>query len=218
AALDAAVECLRCRTAVHICYGYGIKANNDWKQTLGGEWRQYEQTFPLLARSRIGGVSLECAAARVTWPATQWRRPPRWPPSSARASNTSSPSASSPAPIAGWCRWPATSRSASSTRSPPAPRWSARSSAPRSFRLGDLDDPRLHLVEALRHLGIVARDHPRGRAGQLVDALEALEHLREVGDDLHGVPPLDIPVEVRGVGGQHHGAPGRLHRQHLQPS
>jgi 5-methyltetrahydropteroyltriglutamate--homocysteine methyltransferase len=65
AALDAAVEGLRCRTAVHICYGYGIKANTDWKQTLGGEWRQYEQTFPLLARSRIGGVSLECAASRV---------------------------------------------------------------------------------------------------------------------------------------------------------
>jgi len=65
AALDAAVEGLRCRTAVHICYGYGIKANNDWKKTLGGEWRQYERTFPLLARSRIGGVSLECAASRV---------------------------------------------------------------------------------------------------------------------------------------------------------
>ena len=46
AALDRAVEGLRCRTAVHICYGYGIKANTDWKQTLGGEWRQYEQTFP----------------------------------------------------------------------------------------------------------------------------------------------------------------------------
>ncbi len=65
AALDAAVEGLRCRTAVHICYGYGIKANNDWKQTLGGEWRQYERTFPLLARSRIGGVSLEAAASHV---------------------------------------------------------------------------------------------------------------------------------------------------------
>jgi len=65
AALDAAVEGLRCRTAVHICYGYGIKANNDWKQTLGGEWRQYERTFPLLARSRVGGVSLECAASHV---------------------------------------------------------------------------------------------------------------------------------------------------------
>ena len=65
AALDRAVEGLRCRTAVHTCYGYGIKANTDWKQTLGGEWRQYERTFPVLARSRIGGVSLECAGSRV---------------------------------------------------------------------------------------------------------------------------------------------------------
>jgi 5-methyltetrahydropteroyltriglutamate--homocysteine methyltransferase len=65
AALDAAVEGLRCRTAVHICYGYGIKANTDWKRTLGAEWRQYERTFPLLAGSRVGGVSLECAASRV---------------------------------------------------------------------------------------------------------------------------------------------------------
>ncbi|MBI2525067.1 MAG: methionine synthase [Candidatus Rokubacteria bacterium] len=64
-ALDRAVEGLACRTSVHICYGYGIKANTDWKQTLGGEWREYERTFPLLARSRIGGVSLECAASHV---------------------------------------------------------------------------------------------------------------------------------------------------------
>jgi 5-methyltetrahydropteroyltriglutamate--homocysteine methyltransferase len=65
AALERAVEGLTCRTAVHICYGYGIKANVDWKKTLGSEWRQYERTFPLLARSRIGGVSLECANSRV---------------------------------------------------------------------------------------------------------------------------------------------------------
>jgi 5-methyltetrahydropteroyltriglutamate--homocysteine methyltransferase len=50
---------------VHICYGYGIKANLDWKATLGGEWRQYERTFPLLAASRIDQVSLECANSRV---------------------------------------------------------------------------------------------------------------------------------------------------------
>jgi 5-methyltetrahydropteroyltriglutamate--homocysteine methyltransferase len=50
---------------VHICYGYGIKANNDWKKTLGSEWRQYESTFPLLAKSRIDQVSLECANSRV---------------------------------------------------------------------------------------------------------------------------------------------------------
>jgi len=65
AALDRAVEGLACKTAVHICYGYGIKANTDWKKTLGREWRQYELSFPLLARSRIGGVSLECANSRV---------------------------------------------------------------------------------------------------------------------------------------------------------
>jgi 5-methyltetrahydropteroyltriglutamate--homocysteine methyltransferase len=64
-ALNRAVDGLSCRTVVHICYGYGIKANTDWKKTLGGEWRQYEQTFPLLAGSRIGGVSLECANSRV---------------------------------------------------------------------------------------------------------------------------------------------------------
>jgi 5-methyltetrahydropteroyltriglutamate--homocysteine methyltransferase len=65
AALHRAIEGLGCTTAVHICYGYGIKANVDWKQTLGGEWRQYERTFPLLAKSRIGQVSLECANSRV---------------------------------------------------------------------------------------------------------------------------------------------------------
>ena len=64
-ALHRAVEGLRCTTAVHICYGYGIKANVDWKKTLGGEWRQYERTFPLLARSRIDQISLECANSRV---------------------------------------------------------------------------------------------------------------------------------------------------------
>jgi 5-methyltetrahydropteroyltriglutamate--homocysteine methyltransferase len=64
-ALHRSIEGLTCTTAVHICYGYGIQANNDWKKTLGGEWRQYEQTFPVLAASRIGQVSLECRNARV---------------------------------------------------------------------------------------------------------------------------------------------------------
>ena len=65
AALERAAEGLRCKTAVHICYGYGIKANVDWKATLGGEWRQYEQVFPALARSRIDQVSLECFHSHV---------------------------------------------------------------------------------------------------------------------------------------------------------
>jgi 5-methyltetrahydropteroyltriglutamate--homocysteine methyltransferase len=64
-ALHRAIEGVRCTTAVHICYGYGIQANLDWKRTLGGEWRQYEKTFPLLARSRLDQVSLECANSRV---------------------------------------------------------------------------------------------------------------------------------------------------------
>src|SRR5438094_204503 len=63
--LEAAAAGLRCKTAVHICYGYGIKANIDWKKTLGSEWRQYESTFPLLARSKIDQVSLECANSHV---------------------------------------------------------------------------------------------------------------------------------------------------------
>ena len=65
AALERAAQGLSCTTAVHICYGYGIKANIDWKKTLGSEWRQYEQTFPLLAQSAIGQVSLECANSHV---------------------------------------------------------------------------------------------------------------------------------------------------------
>ena len=64
-ALHRAIDGLKCTTAVHICYGYGIKANIDWKNSLGEEWRQYEKIFPALARSRIGQVSLECINSRV---------------------------------------------------------------------------------------------------------------------------------------------------------
>ncbi|MBD3725884.1 MAG: methionine synthase [Moraxella osloensis] len=65
AALERAIEGLKCDTAVHICYGYGIKANTDWKQTLGSEWRQYEAIFPKLQQSAIDMVSLECQNSRV---------------------------------------------------------------------------------------------------------------------------------------------------------
>ena len=65
AALERAATGLSCTKAVHICYGYGIKANIDWKKTLGNEWRQYEQTFPRLAASCIDQVSLECANSHV---------------------------------------------------------------------------------------------------------------------------------------------------------
>ena len=64
-ALHRACQGLTCKTAVHICYGYGIKANIEWKASLGSEWRQYEEIFPALAGSRIDQVSLECINSRV---------------------------------------------------------------------------------------------------------------------------------------------------------
>jgi len=64
-AMHRAIDGLKCKTAVHICYGYGIKANIDWKNSLGEEWRQYEKFFPALAKSRINQVSLECINSRV---------------------------------------------------------------------------------------------------------------------------------------------------------
>ncbi|GAB4036990.1 MAG: methionine synthase [Rubrivivax sp.] len=64
-ALERACEGLRCTTAVHVCYGYGIEANVKWKATLGEQWRQYEQVFPALAASRIDQVSLECIHSHV---------------------------------------------------------------------------------------------------------------------------------------------------------
>jgi 5-methyltetrahydropteroyltriglutamate--homocysteine methyltransferase len=65
AALEVAAKGLTCTTAVHICYGYGIKANDDWKISLGEEWRQYETIFPALAKSSIQQVSLECYHSHV---------------------------------------------------------------------------------------------------------------------------------------------------------
>ncbi|MEL0658339.1 methionine synthase [Psychromonas arctica] len=65
ACLERAIEGLKCETAVHICYGYGIKANTDWKKTLGNEWRQYEEAFPKLQASNIDIISLECHNSHV---------------------------------------------------------------------------------------------------------------------------------------------------------
>ena len=65
AALDRAIEGLNCKTAVHICYGYGIQSNLDWKDSLGAEWRQYEDFFPALNACGIDQVSLECANSKV---------------------------------------------------------------------------------------------------------------------------------------------------------
>jgi 5-methyltetrahydropteroyltriglutamate--homocysteine methyltransferase len=63
--LERAAQGLTCATAVHICYGYGIKANIDWKNALGAEWRQYEQIFPAIAKSTIQQVAIECVNSRV---------------------------------------------------------------------------------------------------------------------------------------------------------
>ena len=64
-ALHRATDGLACKTAVHICYGYGIQSNIDWKKSLGSQWRQYEEIFPALNESRIDQVSLECANSKV---------------------------------------------------------------------------------------------------------------------------------------------------------
>jgi len=64
-ALERAAQGLTCATAVHICYGYGIKANTDWKETLGNEWRQYEEIFPAIAKSSIQQVAIECRNSKV---------------------------------------------------------------------------------------------------------------------------------------------------------
>jgi 5-methyltetrahydropteroyltriglutamate--homocysteine methyltransferase len=64
-ALHRAIAGLKCTTCVHICYGYGIQAHLDWKKTLGDSWRQYEEIFPALAKSRIKQVSLECIHSKV---------------------------------------------------------------------------------------------------------------------------------------------------------
>ena len=64
-ALHRAIDGVKCTSAVHICYGYGIPANIEWKATLGGEWRQYEKFFPALAKSQIDQVSVECIHSHV---------------------------------------------------------------------------------------------------------------------------------------------------------
>jgi 5-methyltetrahydropteroyltriglutamate--homocysteine methyltransferase len=64
-ALHRAAAGLNCTTAVHICYGYGIKANLEWKESLGGTWTQYERIFPAIAAGRIDQVSVEARNSRV---------------------------------------------------------------------------------------------------------------------------------------------------------
>ena len=64
-ALETAARDLECKTAVHICYGYGIQENINWKKTLGENWNQYEKIFPMLNQSSLNQVSLEFAGSKV---------------------------------------------------------------------------------------------------------------------------------------------------------
>jgi 5-methyltetrahydropteroyltriglutamate--homocysteine methyltransferase len=65
-ALHVAIKGLkRVKKVVHICYGYGIQANLDWKVTLGDRWLQYEKIFPALAKSKMDAISLECMHSHV---------------------------------------------------------------------------------------------------------------------------------------------------------
>ena len=170
-ALERAAKGLTCTTAVHICYGYGIKANIDWKATLGGEWRQYEAIFPALARSKINQVSVECRNSKVPiepleparrqgHPRRRHRRGKRrrrdargrggasWP----RSSSTCRKSASSSAPTAAWPPCAATSPTPSWRRSPRARRWRAR--AMRDVRRADIEAPSRGRGETGRRNGL----------------------------------------------------------------
>ena len=64
-ALEKAAENLKCKTAVHVCYGYGIQENLDWKKTLGEHWTEYKNIFPALNKSSLNQISLEFAGSNV---------------------------------------------------------------------------------------------------------------------------------------------------------
>ncbi len=64
-ALGIAAAKLDCKTAVHICYGYGIEENLNWKKTLGDQWKEYESLFPEINKSNIDQISLEFAGSNV---------------------------------------------------------------------------------------------------------------------------------------------------------
>ena len=63
-ALETAIAGVACTTAVHICYSYGIPRVLAWKRQ-NTEWGQYGVTLPLLSATKIGQISVECAASGV---------------------------------------------------------------------------------------------------------------------------------------------------------
>lgn len=64
AMLEKCIRNVRSTTAVHICYGYGIPITLAWK-SRNRDWGHYGVTLPLLAKSAIQQVSVECAASSV---------------------------------------------------------------------------------------------------------------------------------------------------------
>ena len=63
-ALEQCMDGVSARKAVHICYGYGTPAVLAWK-TTNTDWGHYGVTLPLLAKSNVDQVSVECAGSGV---------------------------------------------------------------------------------------------------------------------------------------------------------
>ena len=63
-ALEHAMDGVRAAKAVHICYGYGTPLVLAWK-SKNSSWGHYGATLPLLARSGVDQISVECAASGV---------------------------------------------------------------------------------------------------------------------------------------------------------
>ena len=62
--LERAAQGVAAKTAVHICYGYGIPVVLAWK-SQNTDWSHYQRTLPLLRTSSIDQISVECAASGV---------------------------------------------------------------------------------------------------------------------------------------------------------
>ena len=63
-ALERCMDGVRATRAVHICYGYGTPLVIAWK-SKNTDWGHYGMTLPLLARSSVDQISVECAASGV---------------------------------------------------------------------------------------------------------------------------------------------------------
>jgi 5-methyltetrahydropteroyltriglutamate--homocysteine methyltransferase len=62
--LERSMQGVTATKGVHICYGYGTGAVLAWK-TKNQDWGHYGVSLPLLAKSSVDQVSVECAASGV---------------------------------------------------------------------------------------------------------------------------------------------------------